>query len=358
MRRWKEIVIPPATSIRDALRIIDSGSVQIALVAAPDLRLLGTVTDGDVRRGILRNVALDAPVEEIMNETPITIRTADATAEALATMKARRLRQIPVLDSGGHLVDVVLLEDLLGGAERPNIVVLMAGGAGTRLRPLTDDCPKPLLKVGDKPLLETILESFIDHGFRRFYISVNYKAEMVKEYFSDGSRWGVEIAYLQEDTRMGTAGCLSLLPQRPEHPFIVMNGDLLTKVNFAQLLEFHSEHHAIATVCVREYDLQVPYGVVKLDRHRLTGIDEKPVHKFFVNAGVYVLQPEALAYVEPNTTVDMPSLLQLATDGGGEVSAFPIREYWLDIGRLDDLERAKEEFSDVFRARSLELPLP
>ena len=201
------------------------------------------------------------------------------------------VRHLPIIDESGCLVGLETFEDLLAPTEKNNFVVLMAGGLGERLRPLTETCPKPMLKIGDKPILENILTNFIEYGFRRFFISVNHLAEVVKRYFGTGSDWGVEIHYLQEKHRLGTAGALSLLPQNPSEPIFVMNGDLLTKVNFSQLLDFHFEQKANATMCVREYDFQVPYGVVKIDRHTITAIEEKPVQRLFVNAGIYILEP-------------------------------------------------------------------
>lgn len=224
----------------------------------------------------------------------------------------------------------------------------MAGGLGRRLQPLTNECPKPLLKVGGKPILEIILENFVEQGFNRFHIAVNYKAEMIESYFGNGSRWGIDLSYLREHERMGTAGALSLLPGGLTQPLIVMNGDLLTRINFRQLLSFHAEHHAQATMCVRDYDFQIPYGVVKIEKHRLTGIEEKPVHHCFVSAGIYVLQPDVISLIPRNTFFDMPDLFAEMIRQQKETAVFPIREYWLDIGRMDDFERAVGEYERHF----------
>lgn len=348
MTHWKEIMISPSTAILKAIEIIDAGAMKIALVVDENNCLLGTVTDGDIRRGILRGVALDEEVQNVMNPNPITARSTETKETVLAIMKLKRLHQIPIIDGQGCVVGIEILDNLLKSNFRENWVMLMAGGLGTRLRPLTDDAPKPLLKVGSKPILETIMDNFIEYGFRKFYLSVNYKAEMIEEYFGDGSRWGVEIRYIHEDKRMGTAGALGLLSEKPTQPLVVMNGDLLTKVNFQQLLDFHIEHRAQATMCVREYDFQVPYGVVKVDKLKLIGIDEKPIHKFFVNAGIYVLDPAALDLIPKNEFFDMPSLYQKLMDLNCETVVFPIREYWMDIGRKDDFERANGEFWEVF----------
>jgi len=340
--------VAPVASIREAIRILDKSAMQIVLVVGKSNRLLGTVTDGDIRRGILKGMSLDEPVHRIMNQEPTVASIEESREIILAAMHRTRLRHIPLIDANRCVKGLELLDELIQSHNRENRVVLMAGGLGSRLHPLTDECPKPMLKVGNKPLLETILENFIEYGFCRFYISVNYMADIVKSHFGDGSNWGVDIDYLHEDQRLGTAGALSLLPEKPTESLLVMNGDLLTKVNFKQLLDFHSEHRACATMCVREYDFQVPYGVVKIDDHRIVSIDEKPVQRFFVNAGIYVLEPEALDLISQNTYFDMPTLFEKLIGLKKETTVFPIREYWLDIGHLADYNRANGEYQDIF----------
>ncbi len=346
---WKNVLVNPMTPILEAIAIIDISATGIVLVVGENNRLLGTVTDGDVRRAILRGVQLTEPVNLIMNSTPTIAKINDKKETILSRMRKKELKQIPIVDDNGCVVYMEILNDLIKAADRENWVVLMAGGMGKRLYPLTNDCPKPLLKVGDKPILATILQNFIDEGFSRFYISVNYKAEMIEDYFGDGSKWGVEIRYLREESRMGTAGALSLLPEIPNDPIIVMNGDLLTKVNFGHLLDFHKEHQSCATMCVRNYKFQVPYGVVQLDKHRLTGIIEKPIQQFFVSAGVYVLEADVLKMIPPNIFFDMPTLFENLISKNCETAVFPVREYWLDIGLMDDYERANGDFAEVFK---------
>lgn len=255
---------------------------------------------------------------------------------------------MPVLDADGKVVEVKLIDDLAVPAQSDHWVVLMAGGLGSRLRPLTDDIPKPLIRIGNKPILETVLTGFIKAGFGKFYISVNYKGEMIREYFGDGSAWGVEVNYLEEHDRLGTAGALSLMPERPTQPFFVMNGDLLTTVNFEQMLKYHREHQAFSTVCVREHSITVPFGVVEFDDHRLIGIREKPTQKFFVNAEVYLLDPGVLDHLDANEPVDMPSLIERTIASGKPSVVFPLREYWIDVGQLGDLQRASDEFKGIF----------
>lgn len=348
MSHWRDVLVAPDDSIRDTVRAIDAAALQIALVADADGRLLGTVTDGDVRRGILSGVGLDEPVRTIMNPEPYRVREGEDNANILAMMKQHRIHQLPVVDGSGVLVGLETLDDLLKPARRDNPVVLMAGGLGTRLAPLTNERPKPMLHVGDRPILETILQNFMDYGFHRFYISVNYKAEMVREHFGDGSRWGVDIRYLHERERLGTAGALSLLEERPTSPLLVMNGDIMTRVNFESLMEFHLRNQAVATLGVREFSHTVPFGVVRMDGNRLLSLVEKPVEKVFVSAGIYVLQPEVLDLVPPNRYFDMPTLFQELMDQGLPTVGFPIHEYWLDIGRMEDFERAHTDYWSIF----------
>jgi len=229
----------------------------------------------------------------------------------------------------------------------PNTVVLMAGGIGSRLSPLTEICPKPLLKVGHQPVLETIIESFLEHGFHRFMISVNYQSEMIENYFQDGRQWGVSIGYLREKEALGTAGALSLMKENLEHPLIVMNGDLLTKLNFRSLIEFHEGKNVPITMCVREYDFQVPYGVVKLEGSYPTALEEKPVHKFFVNAGVYVINPEVISSIPENKFHNMTDVINPML-GKKQVASFPIHEYWIDIGEIEDYQKAHVEYETFF----------
>ena len=348
MKDWEKCLISPGASILEAIKLIDNNALQIAVVVSAENRLLGTVTDGDIRRAILQGVTLDKHVEMIMNSSPTVARENQKKYNILAKMKAKSLQQIPVLNKEGIIVGMEVLKDLIYSSTKPNSVVLMVGGLGSRLSPLTNSCPKPLLKIGSKPILETILENFIEYGFEKFYLAVNYKAEMIKEHFGDGAKFGVQIQYIQEEKPMGTAGALSLLAKRPKEPIVVMNGDLLTKVNFQHLLDFHSTHQSKATMCVREYNYQIPYGVIEVNKGQVTQIKEKPIVSAFVNAGIYVLDPEVVEMIPQNTFFDMPELFEKVIEQEIQTAAFPIREYWLDIGQMDDFEKAKGEFSQVF----------
>ncbi|MGE5373181.1 MAG: nucleotidyltransferase family protein [Solirubrobacterales bacterium] len=351
MKDWRKARIYKDTPIIEAIRSIDTSAIQIGLVIDDNNTLLGTITDGDIRRAILRGLSLDEPVMAIMNRNPIVAHLTDGREVILETMRKWSLHHIPIVNEANQLIGIETIDAIIRPDAQPNPVVLMAGGIGSRLWPLTEECPKPLLKIGGKPILEIILDNFIEYGFNHFYFSVNYKAEMIESYFGDGSKWGVDIRYLKETAKMGTAGALGMLRDqyKPNLPVIVMNGDLLTKLNLKYLMSFHNESAAAATMCVREYSFQVPFGVVRMNGHELLGIDEKPTQSHFVNAGIYVLEPEVLELVPENEPTDMPHLFNGLLQTGKTVTVFPIREYWMDIGRLADFERANVEFPDVFK---------
>ncbi len=336
--------ILPDTLIREAIRCIEVNEAKIAFVVDTEGKLIGSVSDGDIRRGLLGGKNLQTAVSEIMNTAPAVVHINDDREKILRLITVHDHRYIPVVDSENRIHRIETVKNFLDKGEKDNWVFLMAGGFGTRLKPLTETRPKPLLHVGNKPILESILESFIANGFKKFFISVHYKASMVKDHFGNGDRWGVKIRYVYEDEPLGTAGALGLLPEVPGDPLILMNGDILTKVNFEHLLDFHNEHQSMATMCVREYDFQVPYGTVKVDGHRVTQIVEKPVHTFFVNAGIYVLEPAVLKNIAKNTCKDMPDLLDEVRTNTNQVSVFPIHEYWLDIGKRDDFDRAQTDY--------------
>lgn len=348
MKEWKAALIVPETSLEEAIATLDQEALRIVMVVDAKNRLLGTLTDGDVRRALLQHRPLTTKVGDVMCTTPRTARADWSKERILADMEKYQLLQLPVLNQEGVVIGLENLHDILHKRHRNNPVFLMAGGFGTRLRPLTQNCPKPLLKIGEKPILELIFENFINAGFHRFFISTHYMPEMIREHFGDGSRWGVSIRYVHEDKPLGTGGALGLLPHDEiDLPLFMMNGDLLTNLNFQTLLDFHQDHAGAATMCVREYEYNVPYGVVYSDGHRIRTMVEKPVHRFFINAGIYLLSPELVKNVEPGTYVDMPTLLEQQIAAGKDVNMFPIHEYWLDIGRMEDLKQAQQEFGSL-----------
>lgn len=349
MKSWERTLVGLDTTLREALAVIDRAGSQMAMVVDADRRLLGTLSDGDVRRGLLKGLTLGDKVATTMHLNPTIARAGEDRHSVLATMRQRGLRQIPIVDARGIVVGLEVADDFLTSPTRDNWVVIMAGGLGTRLQELTRDTPKPMLMVGSRPLLETIVRGYAAQGFRRFYFAVNYKAEQIEAHFGDGSPLGVEIRYLREEQRMGTAGALTLMPQHPTQPVIVTNGDLLTKEDFGYMVDQHLDSRADATMAVRDYEMQVPFGVVRHDGGCIEGIEEKPVQRFTVSAGIYVLSPHVLELVPRNTFFDMPTLFESLTRAGLRGRCHHINGYWLDIGRLPDYERANLEFPEIFR---------
>lgn len=348
MNNLKKLLLSPDATIRRALEIIDSGSAKIALVADQDQKLLGTLTDGDLRRAILAGRSLDDSIASIYFRTPTTCGINDSKEKILQLAVANKLYQIPVVDGNGRVVGIAEVDDLLKPERRTNKVVLMAGGLGTRLSPLTDTTPKPMLHVGNKPILETIIENFAKYGYSEIILSVNYKSQMIQDYFGNGAAHGVNIEYVHEAKRMGTAGALTFIRDSLTEPFFVMNGDLLTNINFEHMHDYHISHDAAATMAVREYEFQVPYGVVNVFQGGIVSIEEKPTHKFFVSAGIYMLSPKALELVPDDEFFDMPTLFEKLISKGSNAVSFPVREYWLDIGRMSDYERANHEYGRIF----------
>ncbi len=348
MKAWKSTLIKPSDSILDAIKVIDSSELQIGLVVEKNMHLLGTVTDGDIRRAILNGFTTDKPVRDIMTKDYSFVNENESKENIITLMKHKKIRHLPVLNADGHIVDLKMLIDMINPGYSENYVVLMAGGQGTRLRPLTEECPKPMLRVGDKPIIETIIENLKEYGLYKFLISVNYKAKIIMDYLMDGRKLGVDIKYLEEKDELGTAGALSLIPFQPKDTLIVMNADVLTKVNFQQLLDFHKQQEAFATMCVREYQFQVPYGVVKIKDQNIDSVDEKPLHKFFVNAGIYVIEPRVLDYVPKDQYFDMPNLYEKLIEDKKVTTAFPIREYWIDIGKPGDYKQANGDYCELF----------
>ncbi len=347
---WKSTLITTKSTIKNALKVIDKEALRIAMVVGEHNTLLGVVTDGDIRRGILNNLSLEAYVSDVMNITPVTALLGTTRGKLVELMESNSILSVPLLDEKGTVVGLETLHHLSEKKTYQNPIFLMAGGFGTRLRPLTDNCPKPMLKIGDKPILETVVRSFIKAGFVNFYISTHYLPEQIREHFGNGSALGVKISYVYEDTPLGTGGALGLLPDDlpQDLPLIMMNGDVLTKVDFERLLDFHIENDADATMCVREYEYQIPYGVINGKGNKITSMVEKPIQRYFVNAGIYVVSPRVFQSVQENQSIDMPTLLEQHMLERDKLLMFPIHEYWLDIGRKDDFNRAQTDYVNVF----------
>ncbi|MDR9499366.1 MAG: nucleotidyltransferase family protein [Hydrogenovibrio sp.] len=344
---WQGVQVYEQQTIKEALSVLDREALQIVLVVSKNQVLAGSITDGDIRRALLRGETLSSPVTAAMNPEPIVGWASQSEVAWKRLLLENGIRHLPVLDENRCLKG--LYYDKKQVSKQRNPIVLMLGGMGTRLRPLTESTPKPMLRVGDRPILETILVHLAEQGFVNFYFCINYLGDQIQTYFGDGSQWGVNIEYVHESKRMGTAGALSLLPESPDLPFIVMNGDLLTKVDLESLLKFHRKHDNCLTACVREYSQQVPYGVVDMQGERVTQLVEKPSYRYFVNAGIYAVSPDALRWVPKDTFFDMPSLIDQALDQKQRVGGFPITEYWMDIGQIPDFEKAQADYEIHFQ---------
>ena len=345
----KNIFLNKNSTIKDALQTIDNGARKIAFIIDENNKLLGSITDGDIRRALLQGKNLDSGIEDVYNKNPIKSYIGESRENLKQICLNRKINLIPLVDTNNKVLSIFELEETLKGKEYSNRVVLMVGGLGTRLRPLTETIPKPMLKVGNKPILQTIIEQFRNYGFKNFIFCVNYKNEIIKEYFNDGSKFGVNIEYILEEKRMGTAGALSLIDKkRLNEPFFVMNGDILTNVNFENMLNFHIDNKAVATMGVREYSYTVPFGVVELEENNIKNIKEKPTHTYFVSAGMYILNPQSLIYIPNNEYYDMPDLFKALIKEDKKTISFPITEYWLDIGRIEEYKKANEEYERFF----------
>jgi dTDP-glucose pyrophosphorylase/CBS domain-containing protein len=348
------LLISPDATVRGAMLCIDRNTSKIALVVDQDRRLVGTITDGDIRRAMLAGVDLAAPAGELlerqraMNEprpVPLTARLGAEPSELVSLMRRYEVRQIPLVDDAGRVEGLALFEDLVADEEPPLRAVVMAGGFGTRLGRLTDDTPKPMLPVGDRPVLERIIEQLRDAGIQHVNLTTHYRADIISDHFGDGREFGVEIEYVPEQQPLGTAGALGLV--EAEGPILVMNGDILTKVDFRAMHRFHDEQAADMTVAVRPYEVRVPFGLVQLADARVSGIEEKPLVRGFVNAGIYLINSDVCALVPPGERLEMPQLIDRLLTAGRHVVGFPLREYWLDIGQIEDYEQALSDVGEL-----------
>jgi dTDP-glucose pyrophosphorylase len=338
------LLVTPSMSVQEVMECIDKNAKGIALVVDEQFHLIGTVTDGDIRRSILSGMNLDLPVQQVLDRhqrypTPLTAYVGTPDSELLHMMTERDIRHIPLLNEVNQVVDVALLSELVKEYELPLRAIVMAGGYGTRLRPLTDDLPKPMLPIGDRPLLEIIVNGLREAGIRQVNVATHYKGEMIADHFKDGQDFGVDIRYVHEDQPLGTAGALSLLEESDE-PLLVINGDILTRVDFHAMLNFHREHNADLTVAVRQYEFRIPYGVIDTDGTAVKGISEKPLFRQFINAGIYLLNPSIRHLIPNGQHYDIPDLIQQLLKENRPVVSFPIREYWLDIGKSDHYDQA------------------
>ena len=347
-----DLLVTPKSSIREVMACIDRNAKGIALVVDERRHLIDTVTDGDIRRAILAGMDLEKPVSELLARKagspyakPVTAPVGTEQATLLQLMRERSVRHIPLLDDVGRVVDLVTLDELLPDQVLPVQAVIMAGGFGKRLRPFTEETPKPMLSVGGRPLMERIIGQLREAGIKQINVTTHYKPETIVSYFGDGNKFGVKLNYVNEDQPLGTAGALGLM-EKPDNPLLVINGDILTQMNFRAMLAYHQEHKADLTVAVRKYDLRVPYGVIDNDGPFVRKLVEKPSLSLFVNAGIYLLEPSVYHYVPKGQHFDMTDLIQRLLQEKRPVASFPIVEYWLDIGQPADYDQAQEDIQN------------
>jgi dTDP-glucose pyrophosphorylase/predicted transcriptional regulator len=337
----KNFMLSETSTIWEAMELINNNFKGFTMVIDKNNRVIGTITDGDIRRGLLKGLTFQSGVTEIMIKTFTSVLPDTDRASVLDIMMARSIQQIPVIDSDRKLKGIHFIRELIGASVKPNIAFIMAGGKGVRLMPLTEQCPKPMIPVAGRPILERVILHLVGYGIRNIYVSINYLGKMIEDYFGDGSACGCSITYLKEGKALGTGGALSLLPETPEHPIIVMNGDLVTQINIAKLLEFHTAENVKATIAVKPYQMEIPFGVINSDENRLVQIQEKPSLTFTINTGIYILNPEVLPLVPKNEEFLITSLFDLLIEKRMPVGIHLIEEDWIDIGRHEELKRAK-----------------
>ena len=337
---WSETVLSADSTIREAVEVLNKTSLKIILVISPNKILIGTISDGDIRRGLLRGLELASSIDSIVNKDALVVLPGLPREDVLQLMVENKIQQIPIVDEKKLVVGLHLWDQLSVPVARANLMVIMAGGKGSRLHPQTENCPKPLLQVGGKPILEHIIDRAKAEGFSRFVLAIHHLGHMIEEYFGDGKAFGVDIDYLREESALGTAGALSLLNPWPESAFVVTNGDVLTDIHYGGLLDFHTQYNAVATMAVRIHDWQNPFGVVELRGMEIVGYEEKPIVRTHINAGVYVVEPYVIGLLTRDSPLDMPALFELVQKQEMKAIAYPIYEPWIDIGRPSDFLRA------------------
>lgn len=342
---WRTAMLPLGSTIQQAIFSLETSSTQIVLVVSENNRLAGTLTDGDIRRAFLKGLTLSSVVDDVIHRSPLAVPPEMGRDLVLQLMQINKIHQLPIVNQEGTVVGLHLWDTITAPKEIENMMVIMAGGKGTRLRPHTENCPKPMLEVVGKPMLQHIIEKAKVDGFKNFIISLHYLGHMIEEFFGDGGRYGVCIDYLREDAPLGTAGCLSLLPNIPELPFIVTNGDVLTDIQYNEFLDYHSRHGASATMAVRQYEMQNQFGVVRTKGVEIEAFEEKPVYRSHVNAGIYVLEPCILKHLKHRQHCDMPTLFERVKENSGRTIVYPMHEPWLDVGRPEDLLKANSKLS-------------
>lgn len=350
--RWRQAILPVDSTIQQAIRNLDQVAIKIVLVVNERVELEGTISDGDIRRGLLKGLDLNSPIASLIHRNALVVPPEMGRDMVMQLMVANKIQQIPVVNECRHVVGLHLWDEITSPPERSNLMVIMAGGMGTRLRPHTENCPKPLLHVAGKPMLEHIIERAKLEGFSHFVLAVHYLGHMIEDHFGNGESMGVQIDYLREQSPLGTAGAIGLLNPRPVDAFVVTNGDVITDIRYGELLDFHIRHDAIATMAVRVHEWQHPFGVVQTQGVEIVGFDEKPVARSHINAGVYALDPDALNVLSEGSHCDMPTLFERLQAKAKRTVAYPMHEPWLDVGRPDDLQSANGQLANKTLGKS------
>jgi dTDP-glucose pyrophosphorylase len=343
---WRKAILPAKANIQQAISNLDQVAVKIVLVVNEAGELEGTISDGDIRRGLLKGLDLNSLITNVIHRNALVVPPEMTREMVMQLMVANKIQQIPVVDEHRHVVGLHLWDEIATPPVRSNLMVIMAGGMGTRLRPHTENCPKPLLPVAGKPMLEHIIEHAKLEGFSHFVLAVHYLGHMIEEHFGNGEQFGVKIDYLREQTPLGTAGALGLLSPRPNAAFVVTNGDVITDIRYGELLDFHVRHDAAATMAVRVHEWQHPFGVVQTQGVEIVGFEEKPIARSHINAGVYALDPDALNALPCESRCDMPTLFEHLQEQSRRTVAYPMHEPWLDVGRPEDLRHANGQLNE------------
>ena len=345
INKWEQTLISENASIQCAISTLDQAAMQIVIVVDKEQKLIGTITDGDIRRGLLKGLDLNSSIEPLVNKNAFVVPLSMEKDVIFKIMSTNSIRQIPIIDENRHVIGLHTWDSINANKELVNPMVIMAGGKGKRLQPYTEKCPKPLLPIYGKPIMEHILIKAISEGFSKFFVSVNYLSHMIEDYFGDGNKWGIEIEYVYEKQPLGTAGALGFLKSKVDSPFIVTNGDVLTHMRYLDLLEFHNTQIAVATMAVRLHEWQNPFGVVDIKGLDIVGLKEKPIQANHINAGIYCLDPNIFSYLEKAKSMDMTILFEKVRSLGRRTIAYPMHEPWLDVGRPNDLYEANSKYS-------------
>lgn len=343
----EKILVHTEYSIKQALEILDAGAKGIILIVDKDKKLIGTVTDGDIRRAILNGISLDKKIKEIIHENPVKVVEGTSIEEAKKIIIKNAIQHLPIINKDNIVIDMITLNDIILPKGKDNIVVIMAGGLGTRLKDLTKEIPKPMLQVGDNPILHHIINNFKEYGYNKIIISVNYKSEIIENYFQDGCAYGVKINYIKENKRLGTAGGIRLAKNYINEPFFVINGDIFTNLNFEKMMEFHIKNKFDITVGTRRYSSTIPYGVIEEKKNNIIGLKEKPTVDYLINGGVYCLNPELIKYIPEDKYFEITDLIDLCIKKGLKVGSYEINEYWMDIGKIEDYNKVNNDIYDL-----------